>query len=156
MPKGVYDHKHIKPKNYPPELVSRVEDLYNAGLTQDEVALKLGLTQKVIWKLMKNHGLATRVAGKRDQAGPRNHMWAGAEAGYQALHLRVAQLRGKPTACDRCPQGDPGLRYEWANLTGRYADPDDYERMCVSCHRIYDAQRRAATGERTSPVRRSA
>jgi hypothetical protein len=42
---------------------------------------------------------------------------------------------------------------EWANLTGNYADIDDYERMCVLCHRNFDAARRRATGRRTSPVR---
>lgn len=145
-----------KPRRYPAELVARVEELYGAGRTQAEVAVELDLTQKVVWKLMKNHGVEARVAAKRDQAGPRNHMWAGAAAGYQALHLRVAQLRGKPASCDRCSQSAPELRFEWANLTGRYEDPWDYERMCVSCHRAYDAQRRAATGELTSPVRRSA
>ena len=156
MPKGVYPHTHVKPKSYSPELVDRVEELYSSGLTQAEVANAVGLTQKVIWRLMKNHSIAARVAAKRDQLGTNNHMWAGQSAGYQALHLRVAQLRGKPTSCARCPQNDPDVRYEWASLTGKYEDPSDYERMCLPCHRRYDGERRAAMGERTSPVWRSA
>jgi hypothetical protein len=38
----------------------------------------------------------------------------------------------------------PATRYEWANLTGSYGDPGDYERMCVTCHRRFDAARRKA------------
>jgi hypothetical protein len=156
MPKGVYPHTHLKPKDYPAEMVARVTEMYRAGLTQARIASELGASQKVVWRLMKNHGIVARVAANRDQEGPRSASWKGDAAGYQALHLRVAQLRGKPNACGRCKRNGPGRRYEWANLTGRYEDPEDYERMCVSCHRIYDAQRRAATGERTSPVGRSA
>ena len=75
-----------------------------------------------------------------------------AEAGYQALHLRVESTRGKPKKCAFC-QRTSG-RFEWANMTGDYADVWDYIRLCVSCHRAYDAGRRAELGgERTSPVR---
>ena len=28
--------------------------------------------------------------------------------------------------------------YDWANLTGHYDDPNDYKRMCRSCHWKYD------------------
>ena len=92
-----------------------------------------------------------RVAAKRDQAGAANHMWRGDEAGYQALHLRVEAARGKPHECSKC--GSTEGRMEWANLTGNYADVDDYARMCVSCHRNFDAARRRLTGRRTSPKR---
>jgi hypothetical protein len=156
MPKGVYPHTHIKPKVYSAELVERVRSLYAEGRTQAEIAAEVGSTQKVIWRLMANHSIGARVAAKREQAGAANHMWSGDEAGYQALHLRVETARGKPTECQRCGLIDPASRYEWANLTGNYQDIEDYERMCVSCHRRYDAQRRAVTGEPTSPARRSA
>lgn len=156
MPKGVYLHRHIKPKAYPATLVARVEGLYEAGQTQAEIGTQIGQSQKVVWRLMANHCIQARIAAKRDQSGSANSMWAGNEAGYQALHLRVETARGKPARCNRCGAGNPALRYEWANLTGNYQDINDYERMCVSCHRRYDGARRAATGERTSPVRRSA
>jgi hypothetical protein len=131
-----------KPKTYPADLVGRVRHLYDTGLTQDEIASELGLTQKIIWNLMRRHGLPTRPQAKREQRGPRNHMWRGDEAGYQACHLRVEQRRGKPGRCERCGTTDPERTYEWANLTGHYHDPDDYERMCRSCHRRYDNARR--------------
>lgn len=154
MPKGVYPHTHIKKKVYPADFVARVQCLYEAGHTQSEIAAQCGVSQKVIYKLMCNHGIKTRVAAKRNQTGAANHMWRGDEAGYQALHLRVADRRGKPSLCDWCGQTEG--RFEWANLTGDYQDVADYDRLCVSCHRYYDADRRRATGMPTSLVRRSA
>lgn len=68
-------------------------------------------------------------------------------------HVLTQVARGKPARCDRCGITSAG-RYEWANLTGKYTDIYDYQRMCVSCHRQYDAARRRATGMRTSPARR--
>lgn len=58
------------------------------------------------------------------------------------LHEPIRTITTAPTRCERCGLDDPTQRFEWANLTGRYDDPDDYERMCVSCHRRYDAARR--------------
>lgn len=143
-----------KPKNYPPELVARVAQLYGSGLTMREVAAEVGCSYRVLQRLMPRHGIARRPAIKRDQSGPKNHAWKGSAANYQALHLRVDAARGKPNKCDRCWTTDADRVYEWANLTGRYDDIDDYERMCRHCHRSYDAERRARTGHRTSPQRR--
>jgi hypothetical protein len=156
MPKGVYPHTHVRPKTYPADVVSAVERLYAHGLTQVEIASELGRTQKVIWRVMKNHGIAARVAAKRNQRGPDNHAWKGDEAGYSALHLRVVEARGKPTRCAACDTVDPERRYEWANLTGDYTDIADYIRLCLPCHRRFDGYRRAVTGERTSPEGRFA
>lgn len=145
MPKGVYPHTHIKPKVYPTAMVEQVRELYyNRGMTQDEIGEVLGVTQRVVWRLMRNHQMPTREQVKRDQRGPANTTWKGDQAGYQALHVRVAVARGKPKRCERCGTTDPRKRYEWANLTGQYDDVNDYERMCVSCHRAFDAARRRA------------
>jgi hypothetical protein len=57
------------------------------------------------------------------------------------LHRRVAKARGRPAKCERCGATDSSLRYEWANLTGNYEDISDYERMCRTCHKRYDAGR---------------
>lgn len=143
MPKGVYPHNHIKPKTYPPELVDRVKDLYASNMTQAEVGAVLGLSQRVIWRIMHNHSIPARVAIKRNQTGPANSTWKGNRAGYAALHKRVEATRGKPSICERCgSNGDTDTIYEWANLTGIYEDVGDYERMCRSCHRRYDNSRR--------------
>lgn len=127
-----------KPKVYPEHIVKRVRELYSSGLTQEEVGEKLGLSQKVIWKLMIRHNLKARVAFKRDQRGPKNHMWKGDNAKYQAMHLRVANLRGEPKACMECGTEDRRKDYQWASMTGKYQDPYDYRRLCRSCHAKQD------------------
>lgn len=149
MPKGVYDHKHIKPKVYPTETVETVRRLYESGLTIREVAEEMGSTPKVVYRVMRNHDIPRRSAARRDQTGDRNHMWRGSQARYAALHLRVAAARGKPSLCAWC--GETEGRFEWANVSGAYEDVSDYERLCCSCHRFYDAGRRRETGRRTMP-----
>jgi hypothetical protein len=135
MPRGAL------PKVYDAELVESVRARYGAGRTQAEIAVDLGLTQKVVWNLMRRHGIQARVAAKRDQRGAKNARWRGDDAGYQALHLRVEAARGKPQMCSRCGTTNPAKTYEWANLTGDYRDVNDYERMCRSCHKLYDNAR---------------
>lgn len=57
---------------------------------------------------------------------------------YRQLHAKVRRIKGSPKECEVCQIANPGIRYEWANLTGRYEDVDDYARMCCSCHRQFD------------------
>lgn len=61
---------------------------------------------------------------------------------YARAHNAVRKARGAASECSRCGTTDPDKIYEWANLTGNYADVMDYERMCRSCHRQYDKSRR--------------
>lgn len=131
MPRGA------KPKVYDPSTVESVRRLYEAGSTQTEVASTLGISQKVVWKLMIRHGIKARVAAKRDQRGPNNSSWRGSDATYQALHVRVQQARGTPSKCSHCGT-ESAPRFEWANLTGNYDDVNDYIRLCVSCHHKMD------------------
>jgi hypothetical protein len=151
MPKGVYPHTHLKPKVYPAEMVQTVTEMYAANHTQIEIAIVLGVTQRVIFRLMRNHKISARVPVKRDQTGAANHSWRGGQAGYQALHLRVAAERGQPFMCEWCGRSDG--RFEWANLTGDYPNVNDYARLCVSCHRYYDADRRRVTGQPTMTLK---
>lgn len=126
-----------KPKIYPAKIVARVAELYANGHTQAEIAAAVGETQKVIWRLMLRSGIPARVAAKRNQRGPANSSWRGGDARYAALHLRVAEARGKPRRCEDCGT-TVAKRYEWANLTGKYDDTMDYKRLCASCHKIFD------------------
>jgi len=112
--------------------------MYRAGNTQSEIAAKLGTTQKVIWKLMMRHSIATRVAAKRDQRGSKNHMWRGGSASYKAFHQRMYKLCGNPKHCELCGAKGPGRSYDWACMTGRLDDPTDYKRLCRSCHCKHD------------------
>lgn len=109
-------------------------------MTQVEIAALLKTTQKVVWRFMKNHGIESRGFGKRNQAGDTNANWKGDSAGIAAFHKRLVALFGRPRRCDVCKTTDRRKHYDWANLTGRYKDPDDYKRMCRSCHWKYDSK----------------
>lgn len=126
-----------KPKIYPAETVAAVARLYAENHTQAEVAEKAGLTQKVVWNIMRRNGIAARTAAKRDQWGDKNHQWKAEDASKDALHRRLYSRFGKPCKCSACGTED-SKHYDYANLTGRYEDLDDYAPMCRSCHWKYD------------------
>jgi hypothetical protein len=68
-----------------------VREMYDSGHTQVEIAEALGVSQKVVWRFMKNHGIKARVARKRDQRGEKNSSWKGGkrinENGYVEIYL---------------------------------------------------------------------
>lgn len=56
---------------------------------------------------------------------------------YQAIHRWVRKTLGKPSHCEHCDS--PKGMFEWANKSGEYLqEPDDWIRLCRSCHRKYD------------------
>jgi hypothetical protein len=114
--------------------------LYEAGMSQGEVAIELGTSQKVIWSLFRKNGYKSRPAAKRNQYGQANASWKGSAAGYQAFHRRLDATKGRPKKCEVCGIDDPKRVYDWANLTGKLDEPSDYKRMCRSCHSKYDSK----------------
>jgi len=118
-------------------MVEAVRLLYDGGATQHEIAVEIGTTQKVIFNLMRRHGLQARVAAKRDQWGEQNHTWKGDEASKYAFHRRLYSRFGKPSKCTVCGT-ERAEHYDYANLSGRYEDIEDYAAMCRSCHWKYD------------------
>ena len=56
---------------------SVVKSLYEGGMTQKEIALALGTSQKVVWRFMKNNCIKSRTPTKRDQWGEKNSSWVG-------------------------------------------------------------------------------
>lgn len=107
-------------------------------MTQTEIAITLGLTVKRVQTAMKRFGIKSRKATRRNQWGKNNPNWKASNAKYAALHLRVNSLRGQPKKCEECGETDPKKRYEWASMSGRYEDPNDYRRLCCSCHKKLD------------------
>jgi hypothetical protein len=134
-----------KSREYPTHIVEEACWLYVAGYTVPEVQARIGRGYKV-QNILTRHLLRLRVAAKRDQRGERNDMWKGDTAKYQALHLRVQSARGKADHCELC---DDGTKFEWANVSGDYADVNDYMPLCISCHRYLDAARRRYLGANT-------
>lgn len=121
-------------------LVSRVPGADCGGVRGMIRHLDL-VTQKAVFNAMRRHGIKARNSAKRDQRGPKNHMWKGDEASYGAMHIRLYARFGRVNECSVCGTNDPSKWYDWANLTGRYEDINDYQRMCRSCHRQYDKRR---------------
>lgn len=125
-----------------PQMSARVETvrrLYcECGMSQLEIAAEIGVSQSLICIFMKRFGIKARVAAKRDQSREKNSTWKGAAVKYKPAHNRVYAARGKPKICERCGSTDPSKRYEWANKTGKYDDPEDYMRLCRSCHCKHD------------------
>jgi hypothetical protein len=66
---------------------------------------------------------------------------------YHAAHRKVESARGKPRRCSDCLTSDPDKIYEWASLTGDYANVMDYKRLCRTCHRRFDKARKILRGE---------
>lgn len=118
-------------------LFSGIGGLYNSGMTQKELAGYYNCSQKHISVVMKKLGIKSRVPKNTKQNGVDNPNWKGDKAGYAALHIRIERLKGKPKKCEECGS-TKASRYEWANLTGKYNDPDDYKRLCRSCHAKHD------------------
>ena len=118
-------------------LFSGIGGLYDSGMSQVELAKHYKVSQPHICRVMRKLGIKARVAKKRNQLGENNSSWKGNKAGYAALHYRVEKVRGKPQKCDVCLENKK-QKYEWANLTGKYEDVEDYKRMCCSCHAKYD------------------
>lgn len=127
-----------------------VASLYKNGLSQAEVAVQLGVTQKVVFSTLRRSGVTSRTTAKRNQRGSANSTWGGDGVCYAAFHYRVKALHGTPKQCEVCGTTDPDKHYDWANLTGHYEDVSDYARMCRSCHRQYDNARRAIQGQEDS------
>ena len=90
----------------------------------------------------KLRALRAREASAKQKKGrrteERHHAWKGDNATYVAVHVHIARVKGRPSKCERCGT-ESAKKYEWANVDHRYSrNPDDYVRMCTSCHRNYD------------------
>ena len=112
--------------------------LYLGGKTQKEVAINMGLTQKIVWRCLRDAKVKCRPKAPRNQKGCLNNNWKGEDVTYAAFHHRINTLKGRPRLCEVCGPSDPKKSYDWANLTGKYDDPSDYKRMCRSCHWRHD------------------
>ena len=77
--------------------LDKVKAMYEDGHTQDEIAEALGVSQKVVWRFMKNHGIKARAAAKREQHGENNSYWRGGIVGDGAGYV-LARAEGHPRA----------------------------------------------------------
>ena len=135
-----------------PEKVARICELYLDGYGMPETARLAGVSYRTVPRVLAREGIETRSVGhyspraahrrtELTRRGADHPTWTADQVSYRGAHNRVTRARGRPQECSRCGTTDPAKRYEWANLTGNFADINDYERMCKSCHTIFDRDR---------------
>lgn len=138
---GDIDRKTYR-RSTPGKLERRASDVLamycERGMTQQEIADALDVTQRAVKLFMKRHNIPQRPQIKRDQRAERNDSWKGDSVGYKAAHQRVYRARGRPQKCEKCGTTSPAKRYHWASISRKYHDPSDYMRLCSSCHFKHD------------------
>lgn len=111
---------------------------HSEGYTHQQLASEFRIGRKSVANAIKRLGLVPNKAAKRNQSGPNNDNWKGPSATLASKHKRLYRAFGQPSKCDVCGTEDPLKSYDWANLTGDYDNPKDFQRMCRSCHWKYD------------------
>lgn len=129
---------------------------YSSGASQSEIAKQYGISQPDVCLILRNtEGYKPRNRAKRNQAGASHPLWKAEGIAYKGAHSRVKRYRGTPSKCEHCHSEDSALTFDWANLTGRFGDTEDYVRLCRSCHRKFDDSRRPPRKCQAKPGTRS-
>lgn len=116
----------------------------------DQPHLTKGLCNKHRLRLDR-HGSTDHVS---DRTGPTHPRWAGDSAGYIAVHGRIHRRRGHANthACVQCGEQADEWAYDHSDPNERRddplgrpysTDPQRYEPLCFSCHRLRDSPRAA-------------
>jgi len=125
--------------------LEKVRSLYQQGKALKAIGAEFGVRADAVMRFMEKHKIPRRKRWEAGRlCGPQHPNWKGSEASCKSLHMRLRRQRGTPQHCTVCGTSDPNKWYDWANLTGKYDDFDDYKRMCRQCHRAYDKARRIA------------
>lgn len=74
-----------------------VRVMYESGMTQAEIGKQLGVSQKVVWRCMKNNGISARSKAKRNQYGEKNGFWRGGQYIDDSGYVRI-KMDGHPRA----------------------------------------------------------
>ena len=57
--------------------IDELRTMYEQGMTQKEIGLHFGVSQKVVWRIMKSNNIKARKPYKRNQTGKNNSYWKG-------------------------------------------------------------------------------
>lgn len=66
--------------------------------------------------------------------GPGSVLYKEKDITYSGAHQRVSRYRKKRGVCEECGCNGVDIIYDWANISGKYWDVDDYRELCRSCH----------------------
>lgn len=74
--------------------------------------------------------------------GNKHPLWKGKNAGYISIHEWINRRLGTPDICEMCGKsGLTGRKIHWANKDHKYKrNKKDWIRLCISCHKKYDAK----------------
>ena len=135
-----------------------VKELYESGLSLEEVGKRLGIGRDAIWKWLIRHNVPRRracVTLQRPESrryGAEHAGWIGDNVGYEGRHGRVYKARGSAAGpCTHCGTMKAVYRFEWAQLHGTTGTaPEHYIQLCKLCHEDYDAK---ITAEQADEIR---
>lgn len=97
-------------------------------------------TKKKISLAHQNRSIEFRKKISEARLGDKSHFWKGEKAQYVAKHAKISKLKGRGRKCEHCGT-ETAKRYEWSNKDHKYSrNPDDYQRLCCSCHYKYDVE----------------
>lgn len=108
--------------------------------------------KKLGWEIWNKNKKGVQVAWNKgihyaQISSEKNYGWKGNDASLVAKHAWVVRRLGRPRCCAMC--GDTTRKmYHWSNISGRYLrDVNDYERLCVPCHKQKDLLRLKAINQ---------
>lgn len=84
-----------------------------------------------------------KYRGTNPPKGEKHYAWKGVQAGYRAIHTWLQRTFGTPNTCEQCGKKGTGHSIQWANVSKKYQrDRSDWKRLCASCHKRYDLERK--------------
>ncbi len=150
MPKGIkgYQEGHItsvKTRNKIGKANKIALKKYYLLHPEAKEKIRERMTGKIPWNKGKKEKVFTPWSEKERvghmkviKRGEASFAWKGDGVGYFALHDWVERVKGKPQKCEFCKIEEG--KFEWANRSHLYKrDINDWIRLCIPCHRKFDA-----------------
>ncbi|MFH1580871.1 MAG: hypothetical protein ABIC39_02180 [Pseudomonadota bacterium] len=86
--------------------------------------------------------LKTEITRKK-WTGKGNPEWLGDKVGYDGAHIWIRKNKPKPLFCESCREKPPA-ELSYNNEKGNWKrNKEDYQWLCVSCHKLKDAGKNA-------------
>jgi len=126
-----------KKRNLSDEARKKMHDSALKNLQTKEAQQKSALS-RIGLKLSDEHKQKIRENAPK---GKDNKSWKGPDASYQAKHMWIYGINGKPMFCTDCGVTSEQRIIQWSNKDHLYlGNVEDYTGRCIPCHRIYDRQ----------------
>lgn len=132
------------------EILNRL--YFDEKKTLAEIGSQYGVSTLTVMRAFDKLGIQRRSKkNAMTKRGSNNGNWKGSSASYSAMHKRIYKILGKADHCEACKRTDNETVYNWANLTGKLDDPEDYASLCKKCHTNLDDPNK---NRRTDPCKK--